>query len=145
MTANQKGETMSSFKIYLTTTISPAMLDKSAGQMTIREITEDAFAAILKSGEEISFAVGHENTAKLLEHRYELKGVFSRVNLCLGLGDYVLAAVPMMRVDSTRELTDEEINKAEFRFFEVLVGNDCLTSSFRFAAGTEKYIQNRGQ
>jgi hypothetical protein len=133
------------FRIYLTTTVSPTMMNKQAGQMNIREITEDAFAAILKSGEDINYAVGHENTAKLLERRYGLQGVFNRVNLNLRLGDYVLAAVPLMRVDATRELTNEEIEKAEFRFFEAMVGTDYLLHNFKFRHKTQKYVQNRGE
>jgi len=121
---------MADFSIYLTTTITPVMLGEDTSTITIREISEDAFRSIIDSEKEIIMAVGHENTARLLERKYNIKNAFNRLDLQLKNGDYVIAAVPQIRFDKTREFSLEEVTKARFRFFEGIVGTDPLHGVF---------------
>ena len=121
---------MAIFNIYLTTTITPMMLGEHTSTITIREISEDAFTSIIDSGDSITMAVGHENTARLLEQKYRIKNAFGRLNLQLKDGDYVIAAVPQVRFDKAREFSTEEVTKARFRFFEGIVGTDPLRGAF---------------
>lgn len=105
---------------YLTTTFSPSMLS-SGVTATVQEITEEKFASYLKV--EYVPAVGHENTAVLLQKKFGLANVpFARVNITLNAGDVVLAAIPQFRLPETREFTDNEIASAKFRYFLIIAG-----------------------
>lgn len=106
-------------KIYFTSTINPAMLSKGAESMTVRELDEEMFTSTLLSvKDELIPAIGHKNTAELLERVFHMENLFQRRNISLANGDTVLAAIPQFRVGEAREYTDEEIKKARFRFFE---------------------------
>lgn len=110
---------------YLTTTFSPAMLSDNHVVATVVEVSESQFQddvhKALSEGE-LTPAVGHENTAALLQARLGLeKTLWARVNLTLNDGDVVLAAIPFFRAPESREFTDEEVRSAKFRFFKVYI------------------------
>jgi len=119
-------------KVYLTTTFSPSMISKKNKGVMVQEVSELEFWRMLKgvinTGEvEFVSAIGHENTADIVLRRMpdELKeqmpeSLFNRVNIKVEHGDWVFAIIPQIRFDSTREFTDEEVKKAEFRFFIML-------------------------
>jgi len=115
-------------KVYITTAISPMMLPQpdAAGchSMVVVEHEEHFFRDLIRiyreNGHEIVGAVGHPNTASLLEAKFGLTSLANRVSITLEPGDRVLAAVPQFRPPESREFSDNEIRSAKFRYFEAL-------------------------
>jgi hypothetical protein len=111
-------------KIYLTTTFSPSMLPEW-GSVEVSEIPLARFQfEVRRAGDNLVPAVGHENTAGILEKQlegvvYRLPRLFNRINIVLEPGDMVLAAIPQFRADAAREFSDREIFEAEFRYFVI--------------------------
>ena len=119
-------------KVYLTTTFSPSMISKKNKGVMVQQIDKSEFWRMLKgvmNTGEVEFipAIGHENTADIILRRMpdELReqmpeSLFNRINVKMEHGDWIFAIIPQIRFDFTREFTDEEIKKAEFRFFIIL-------------------------
>ena len=119
-------------KVFLTTTFSPSMIGRKNKGVMVQEVSEMEFwrmlEGVINTGE-VNFipAIGHENTADIVLRRMpdELReqmpdSLFNRANIKVEHGDWVFALIPQVRFDSTREFTDEEVKKAEFRFFIIL-------------------------
>jgi len=103
---------------YLTTSISPMMLN-SKSEKPIRMII-DEISRLIKFMEIENYipAVGHLNTAKIIQKKLGLTITpFARINICLNHGDDVIAIIPQFRVEESREYTDKEIENTLFRYF----------------------------
>ena len=110
--------------IYLTTAISPLMIkENSLEMMGISEISFERLKKIFKQNETIIFpAIGHENTARILEKILETKrDLFNRLyvkdyfSIELDLeNDCILCIIPKFRVNESREFTTEEVMSAGF-------------------------------
>ncbi|MCD6318946.1 DUF1874 domain-containing protein [Candidatus Aerophobetes bacterium] len=116
-------------KVFLTTTFSPSMMGRKAKVLMVHEVKEEEFWRSLSGvknveGNEFIPAIGHENTADIVRKRMpkEMREqkLFNRVNIEVEHGDWIFAIIPQVRFNSTREFTDEEVKKAEFRFFIIL-------------------------
>jgi hypothetical protein len=101
---------------YLATSFSVNMLPKM-GSCQVQEISEEVFRELLD--QPFVSAVGHEVTAKILGQKFGKDIAFNRTNIQLQRGDQLLVAVPQFRAEQSREFTEEEIAKAQFRFFLV--------------------------
>ena len=110
--------------IYLTTTISPMMIKPSCvghgviASIEINEYTYNSFIRVLKEvTNEMTSAVGHENTAIVLNKLLPVEVKFNRINLELEVDDVVFAIVPQARADKAMEFSDEIIASSNFRYF----------------------------
>ncbi|MFH1984806.1 MAG: hypothetical protein ABIL58_23440 [Pseudomonadota bacterium] len=110
--------------VYLTTTVSPAMLSpEGRPNMTITELAKPEFAELVAAKRDLIIpAVGHQNTATILESKFGLNSLFAQVSPLLRDGDTILVAIPLFRADAIRELSTAEIRSARFRYFVATVG-----------------------
>jgi len=109
---------------YLTTTFSPSMLGEKT-KAIVEETDLSTFREVLGiciDNNNAVPAVGHQNTASLLARKLGIvSGIYRRVDPKLSAGDGVFCAIPQFRLPETREFTDEEIGRAEFRYFIIHV------------------------
>jgi hypothetical protein len=101
---------------YLAASFSVSMLPQG-GSCIVREISEQVFRELLD--QPFVSAVGHEVTAKILGQKFGKDIAFNRQNIQLQRGDELLIAVPQFRAEQSREFSEEEIAKAQFRYFLV--------------------------
>jgi len=107
-------------RLYVTTTISPNMLDSNIRPiMELHEIDFDTGYRIAKANNFFHGNVGHRDTADMLGVLLHMnpKRLFGRKNLKLKVGDRVLAFIPQFKDTRVKELTDEEIQNMTFRIF----------------------------
>ena len=111
---------------YLATAFSPAMMahipDNLYLEATVKEVRREDFLASVRAANSfgvLKSIVGHENTAELLSRKLGIPVEFNRETVTLGEYDVVFIAVPQIRFDGAREFTDEEVEKAPFRYFHV--------------------------
>ena len=107
-------------KLYISTTISPAMLNADFRPvMEIHEVNFDVGKEIIKTAYYTTGVVGHENTAEELSELLNMKKekLFGRESLSLKVGDRVVAFIPQFRAPKAREFTDLEIKSTSFRVF----------------------------
>jgi len=102
---------------YLTNTFSPIMMAEDSSSSIV------AFPAgdLPKLPTDVSSAVSHEVTAKILSALLGREVEFNRVNLILQRGDQVYAIIPGFRASETREFSREEVAGAGFRSFHILI------------------------
>lgn len=110
-------------KTYLTTDYSPSMQERGIPCLGIVDVTESEFKAELfnagKNGRLVT-AVDNKDTAKILSMKMGMGIKCSQTNITLQKGDVVLCAIPQTRApEGAREFTDEEVAKAEYRYFYV--------------------------
>lgn len=106
------------------TTFSPSMM---AGRniytsVIVTEVTEADFLfglqrELKKWGIPPHSIIGHANTAEVLSRRLQCPLPFNRENFTLVEGQKLFVAVPQIRFSEAREFSDEEIQRAPFRFF----------------------------
>ncbi len=113
--------------VYVTTTFSPAMFASEVESIDphFERISEENFATGIKNAlsyTEVVPAIGDENTAKLLQRKLNLDiELFNRTNIELRSGDSLLVAIPKFRAPQAREFSDEEIEKARFDYWLVVI------------------------
>jgi hypothetical protein len=101
-------------KFYLGNTFSPMMLRSG----DIAEVSETTLSNIPNNFVSI---VSHEVTAKVLSALLNTEIEFNRINLTLISGDILYCIIPNFRSSEAREFTYEEVTKAGYRVFLVIV------------------------
>jgi hypothetical protein len=94
----------------------------------IAEITEANIEKALLAAKELKSIIGHEITAQILSAACGCPILFNRESVKLQPGDSVVVITPNFRSSESREFTTEEVKRAGFRAFFVVVYDTQTTN-----------------
>jgi hypothetical protein len=103
--------------LYLANAFSLGMLEGGETTLKVREISVDEATKHLLLG--FKSVVGHEVTAKVLSTLLNVKVDFNREAIKLRAGDMVIVFQLLTRLPEGKTLTEEEMQKLEFKFYLV--------------------------
>jgi len=110
--------------VYLANAFSLGMLTGKKAILYVEEVDEDTAVNVIttmKSRGELTSAVGHESTAKILSEICGVEIECNRIPIKLQLKDAVIVFQLLTRLEEGKVLTQDELSNIKYKFYLVRV------------------------